>query len=205
MDLNTIHWIQKNKPSFNADPSLDLYLKINIEEFLINISKYTPLPEWFFVSKEMDTIHGMRHILRVAFFTQILLSLRDQEKSQDNPNLLRNSLIASFLHDLRRRNDLPDINHSNRTAKWFATNIPLIENQFKIQFSKEDIDEIYYTIYFHNKPYKNITYSRMNHFERYKTTIDIVKTADALDRYMLHNIHYANLYYYLANISIFIL
>ncbi|MFX1480709.1 MAG: hypothetical protein ACFFCI_21680, partial [Promethearchaeota archaeon] len=149
MDLKTIHWIQKNKPTFNIDPSLDLKLKLNINQFLIPLSKYTPPPEWFLVSEEMYTIHGMRHILRVAFFTQILLSLRNQKRSQDSSNFLRNSLIASFLHDLRRRNDLLDINHSNRSAKWFSTHIHLIENQFEIQFSKEDIDEIYYAIYFH--------------------------------------------------------
>jgi hypothetical protein len=114
--------------------------------------------------------------------------LRDQKNSQDKPNLLRNSLIASFLHDLRRRNDLPDISHSNRTAKWFTTNISLIENQFETQFSKEDIDEIYYTIYFHNKPYEDTRHSRTEHFKKYKTSIDILKTADALDRYRLPNV-----------------
>jgi len=188
MDLKTIHWIQENKPAFNIDPSLDLNLKLNIEQFLIPLSKYTPPPKWYFVSEERNTIHGMRHILRVAFFTQILLSLRSQEKSQDSSNLLRNTLIASFLHDLRRRNDLPDINHSNRSAKWFTTHIPLIENQFEIQFSKGDIDEIYYAIYFHNKPYEDTRYSKAKHFKKYKDSIDILKTADALDRYRLPNV-----------------
>lgn len=190
MDLKTVDWLQKNKPSFKIDPSIKFNLKSNIAKFIKNISKYIPPPEWFFVSKEIDTIHGMRHILRVIFFTQVLLSLRDQEKSQDKPNLLRNSLIASSLHDLRRRNDLPDINHSNRAAKWFATYTSFFENQFEIQLTEEDVDEIYYTIYFHNKPYKDVRFSRTEQFKKYKTTIDILKTADALDRYRLPNISF---------------
>jgi hypothetical protein len=190
MDLESIHWIQKNKPNFDGRPSINLNLKVNIEKFLKVSSKYSPLPEWFFVSEEMDTIHGMRHILRVSFFTQILISSRNQESPQDHPNLSRNSLIASFLHDLRRRNDLPDINHSNRAADWFIRNTSLVENQFELRFSQEDVDEIYYTIYFHNKPYKDERFSRRASFQKHRTTIDILKTADALDRYRLPNVDF---------------
>ncbi len=179
MDLETLNWIKKNKPSFNISAHLKFNLKSKIDNYLSEINNYIPELDWFLVSKKKDTIHGMRHILRVIFHSLLLVSLSEKK----TPSLIKNALVASSLHDLRRKNDLMDLNHGKKAARWFKNNTSLIENQYKIQLSQKDIDEIYYAILFHNLPYKEVVESTF--YEQYKTLIDILKTADALDRYRL--------------------
>ena len=182
MDLETVNWIKENKPSFNIGNSPRFNLKHLIDNNLSEIKKYIPDPTWFLVSKKKDSIHGMRHILRVIFHS-LHLTLLNEGKS---PRLLKNSLVASSLHDLRRKNDLMDLYHGTRAARWFKKNISLIENQFEIHLSQEDIKEIYYSMSFHDLPYENIV--KNIKYEQNKDLTDILKTADALDRYRLPSI-----------------
>ncbi len=179
MDMDTINWIKENKPSFNINTSFKINLKSEIDEYISEINNYVPSLDWFLILKKKDTIHGMRHILRVIFNSLLLVSLSDIKA----PNLLKTSLIAASLHDLRRQNDLRDLNHGKRAAKWFINNISLIEDQYAIQLSQEEIDEIYYAILFHDLPYKKIVENKF--YKNCKTLTNILKTADALDRYRL--------------------
>lgn len=179
MDFETINWIKENIPSFDLSTPPKFNLK---PDFLSEIKKFIPDVTWFLISKKKDSIHGMRHILRVTFHSLHLSSL-SRGKS---PRLFKNSLIASSLHDLRRKNDLMDLYHGKRAARWFKKNISLIENQYEIHLSQEDIKAIYYSMSFHDLPYENIV--KNVNYERYKDLTDILKTADALDRYRLPSI-----------------
>ncbi len=186
MDLETINWIEENKPTFNINISTKRSIKPEIDKILLEIKKFTPLSNWFLNPEEENTIHGMRHILRVTFFSLVLVSLKDYDK--ECPNIFQNVLVASALHDLRRRNDLVDLYHSKRTARWFKENISSVENHYEIHLSEGDIDEIYQAILLHNKPYKDIFDNP--EYIKYKTLTDILKTADALDRYRLPNVSF---------------
>ena len=178
MDLETVNWIKENRPSFNiSTPPLNLK-----PDFLSEIMKFIPDPTWFILSKKEDSIHGMRHILRVMFHSFHLTSSSENKSSR----FFKNSLVASSLHDLRRKNDLMDLYHGKRAARWFKKNISLIENQFEIHLTEEDIKAIYYSMSFHDLPYENIT--KNIKYEQYKDLTDILKTADALDRYRLPSI-----------------
>ena len=115
MDLETLNWIKKNKPSFNISAHLKFNLKSKIDNYFSEINNYVPELDWFLVSKKKDSIHGMRHVIRVIFHSLHLSSLKEGKSSR----LFTNSLVASSLHDLRRKNDLMDIYHGKRAARWF--------------------------------------------------------------------------------------
>lgn len=179
MDLETLNWIKKNRPSFNLDDELDLSIKSGIEKSLSLIESFIPLVDWFLVLKKKDTIHGMRHIIRVIIHSFFLLDVN----KEFSPKYLKNALVAASIHDLRRRTDLMDINHGKRAARWFKNNVKLVEDEYEIQFSDNDIEEIFYAIHFHNTPYETIVSTE--NYQKYKILTDILKTADAMDRYRL--------------------
>lgn len=170
MDDKTLNWIAKNEPKFN----LKNEYKININE-VKKIKKYLPPKNWFPNLKNQETIHGIRHLLRVAIYANILkIENKGKIKKQ-------NLIISAMLHDIQRLNDKDDHSHGERSAKWFLNNSLDIEKQFKIILSNFDKQEIYHGIYYHDLPYKIILLE--NNYKRYKNIIDIIKTADALDRY----------------------
>jgi hypothetical protein len=179
MDLETVNWIKKNKPSFNINNPPEYIFKKQIEYFLGEIKKYIPDPNWFLILEKKDSIHGMRHILRVIFHS-LFLTILNKDLSTHS---LKNTLVASSLHDLKRKNDLMDLFHGKRVARWFKKNISLIENHYEIHLSQRDIDEIYFAISFHDVPYKKI--EENTNYNKNKILTDILKTADALDRYRL--------------------
>lgn len=181
MDLETVNWIKKHRPSFNiCTPPIDF--EANLNEYLSELKKYIPDPNWFLVLKKKDSIHGMRHILRVVFHSIHLTLLHETQSSR----FFKNCLVASSLHDLRRKNDLMDLYHGKRAARWFKKNISLIENQFEIHLSEEDIKAIYHSMSFHDLPNDSII--KHKKYEQYKSLTDILKTADALDRYRLPSV-----------------
>ncbi|MHA1804232.1 MAG: hypothetical protein ACTSU4_06805 [Promethearchaeota archaeon] len=182
MDAVTLNWIRENEPAFNAEPLLELNLKLKIEDHLHEIENYIPQIDWFLILKKKDTIHGLRHVIRVMINSFVLLTL----KKKRFETCFKNALVASSIHDLRRRSDLMDINHGKRAARWFKNNITLIEKQYNISLSSHDIDEIYHAIIFHNIPYSKI--EKEKYYLKYKILTDILKTADALDRYRLPSI-----------------
>ncbi|MFX1340696.1 MAG: hypothetical protein ACFFDK_18945 [Promethearchaeota archaeon] len=178
MDLETVNWIKENRPSFNiSTPPLKMK-----PDYLLEIKKYIPDPTWFIITKKKDSIHGMRHILRVMFHSFHLVLVSGSKSS----HFFKNSLVASSLHDLRRKNDLMDLYHGKRAARWFKKNISLIENQFEIHLTEDDVKAIYYSMSFHDVSYESI--ARNMKYEQYKDLTDILKTADALDRYRLPSI-----------------
>ncbi|MEK7163045.1 MAG: hypothetical protein AAB696_02025 [Patescibacteria group bacterium] len=170
MDAETLQWIIKNKPNF--DNKFITPLKFNIKF----IKKIIPIDEWFSSQNRMNTIHGNRHMIRVAVYATALSNLWVKNKIQK-----QNITISAILHDLRRLNDRNDIEHGERTAIWFLKNYKKVEGLFQIKFSNDDKKEIYHSIYYHNSQYKNILLSK--NYKKYKDAIDILKTADALDRY----------------------
>ena len=77
------------------------------------LKHYIPNNIWFLESKEINSIHGLRHILRVAINAYLIaIKLRHGGK-------ISNLIIASVLHDIRRRNDKGDSEHGLRSMPWF--------------------------------------------------------------------------------------
>lgn len=170
MDNETLNWIIENNPKFNSKNKYRMNID-KIEDF----KKYIPPKNWFLDLKKQETIHGVRHLLRITIYADIL---RVESKGEIKK---QNLIISAMLHDIQRLNDKDDYGHGERSAKWFLDNIIEIEKCFKAVFNDSDKKEIYYAIYYHNLPYKII--SSENNYKKHKNIVDIIKTSDALDRY----------------------
>lgn len=174
MDNETIDWIIKNEPKLE-EAVLDSKLLLFIKE---NVKRYSPLEGWFSNKEGINTIHGIRHIMRViANMAQITWSRKTPLET------MRNSFIAATLHDIRRQNDKGDKGHAARAVEWFVKNLKIVMEKFGADLSPTDVDEISTAISLHEIPYAEIYFN--NDHLRYKEVTDLLKTADALDRYRL--------------------
>lgn len=176
MDQETLCWIKENKPKFKSK-------KINCNVFdckkvFFYLNKFYPKDNWFIKSKAINTIHGIRHMMRVLIYAVIISDyLKLTQKTTYKLS------VASAIHDLRRINDNTDPGHGQRAAEWFIKNNNQILNFFKLKMTKQDIEEIYYIIFFHAQDYQIILND--SNYLKYEKNINIFKTLDALDRYRL--------------------
>lgn len=170
IDAPTVRWIKKNKPAFGTAKTVSLPARKDIERFI-------PESKWFCERKIVDSIHGLRHTIRVVALVVLMVSERPY------PGRIENLLTAAALHDVGRRNDKGDPQHGLSAARWFKKNIVVVEKKFGIKLTAKDINEIYWIIAFHELP-KNIIEKNKN-YTRSKSGTDILRMADALDRYRL--------------------
>ncbi|MFA5742642.1 MAG: HD domain-containing protein [Candidatus Paceibacterota bacterium] len=176
MDRETLDWIKDNKPNF--DPFYGSFPKISKNDIALLI-KYTPCSDWFFNYKKIDTIHGLRHILRVAIYAALLC---EKMAAAQKTNII----ISAMLHDIRRLEDKEDPGHGERSSSWFLSNIKAVEKQFKLKLEGKDIEEISTAVKLHEIPCNLL--EKENFYIKHRYITDILKTADALDRYRLPKI-----------------
>lgn len=172
IDAPTLKWAKQNGQEL-LDYKIDFASDVFFE--LKRFDKYLPPSEWFEKEKVMKGIHGFRHIMRVCVNSKLLLS--ELEKESDN------LLIAASLHDVRRVFDREDSKHGVRAANWFEENVGQIEDYYEVNLSPEDVKEIYYAIKFHAFDYQKLSDSE--EYKNSKTIVDLLKTADSLDRFRL--------------------
>lgn len=170
MDEGTLNWIKVNNPFPKKEVT---YSNVPISRVLDTLSNFTPKHDWFTLQEEADGLHGLKHIMRVVTYASIL----------SNDKYSKIILSASALHDICRLDDKGDHGHAKRAADWFKDNLSLVSESFQVKLSEDEIESVYYSILFHEIPYETIT-NDVNYI-KYKNYIDIVKTADALDRYRL--------------------
>lgn len=171
MDRETLEWIVSKDP-FKGETtefeSITPGISGKIHEFR--------LPEkWFLCSKGIDTIHGLRHLLRVAANGMYLLQYNDNKDAYENTIFL-----SALLHDISRKDDQTDKEHATRAAEWFLKHQALIEEEF-FSLNNVEKEDIYYAILLHEKSLEQLTDTA--EYSNHKKAIDLLKIADALDRY----------------------
>lgn len=128
------------------------------------IKNYLPEEDMFLRYNLCDSIHGIRHMFRV------LINIGFLVRRLEIP--YKESIFwAAWLHDIHRINDNADIDHSTRAANWF------IKNNFQFWLSPKEEQITYHMIKFHNI---QVPDKIDGYYLRY---IDILKKADALDRF----------------------
>lgn len=172
MDTETLKWIKKNSPN------LTIITQTQVPVIFKNAKKYKPSEKWFLKNDCINSIHGIRHIMRVISNASNLTINRKTDSTTT-----RNLLIACSLHDLRRKDDKSDEGHAKRAVEWFHKNYGNVLRKFAIVLTKNDIKEVSSAIYFHEIPYAQI--ASADEYYEHKEIIDLLKTADALDRYRL--------------------
>jgi hypothetical protein len=171
MDLKTLEWIKRTaKPSFLKISTL----RQKFTPFALkDITPFIPQKEWFANSQHISSIHGLRHILRVLINSAVINSLEGYTWS---PTLM----AAAATHDIRRLNDKSDEGHGLRSAEWIRQNYKSI--LFTKTFTFDEIEAICHIISSHELPFKQIP---PEIYRKFKKPINILKAADALDRFRL--------------------
>lgn len=172
MDTETVLWIERNKPDFSQAE------KIVIEEkdFLINfIEKSVVKERWFEDIRIYEGIHGLSHLLRVTV-NGFLLSRHARFSKEFRTGLM----VAALFHDIKRVNDQEDRGHGKRSAEWLKENQEIIFELFGFSIEKETWKNALKAINYHEENYENIP-----HEDRNDDFVNLLKAADALDRYRL--------------------
>jgi hypothetical protein len=169
MDIETLTWIAAHRPAFNClEPLEDV-----LSPFA---SDRSPIDDrWFFEPRIRDGLHGKRHALRVAILANALALDWGLPT-----HLCKLAVAAALLHDVRRLHDKGDIGHGERAAAWVERErrrISCLET-----FSDAEIEFVAFAIRMHDLPSERIDFDCP--FQK-RLLADILKTADALDRYRL--------------------
>lgn len=175
MDRETLNWIVANRPNL---PGCKLLRK---ELVLESTKRFLPARDWFLTNELYDSIHGIRHIGRVIANAAHLAINRGI-----NENTTQNLMIACATHDLSRIDDMGDLGHGDRASKWFEENKRLVEEKYGAVISEKDTQAITTAIRLHETPYAIIEGS--DEYLSHRDLVDLIKTADALDRYRLPKI-----------------
>jgi hypothetical protein len=168
LDIETLKWLKKN---YRYEHTNIFYIHRKFKPLDKNyLIKIAPNPKMYITKKRSATIHGESHALRTVIITYILCII-------NNIRHYKKYLIAASVHDLLRKKDTKDENHGNRAAKWFIENNTLFGH-----ISMKTVKEISVAIQYHDTDYDLIPKEIIS---RYKSMIDILKCADALERYRL--------------------
>jgi len=176
MDADTVSWIRENGPDFQYAESLPA-LSVAEQDFLTLVT----LPSEWLLNADLETsLHGIRHGLRCAIYGVSLAKLGGELDEE-----LRASVIACAIHDMRREDDSGDEGHGARTARWFKDNRAVVLSHFNQQFDDALVGRMCTAIHLHDIPYDEFSEKDNRLYARAKLMTDIVKTADALDRFRL--------------------
>lgn len=164
MDKLSLAWLYENTKPIPIQPNsiVDNYKRYPFDRCLIDLKS-------FMDEQQYSSIHGVGHSIRVSVYCWFIIQSLDLEKSFSDKEI--NELLqAGLMHDIGRVNDNTDLEHGKRAELW-------IRGKFPDELS----DAMLYAISEHSKPQSNLT----NTNKKSQIALDILKSADALDRYRL--------------------
>ena len=173
MDIDTLQWIKSNRPrDFPSGP---------VEHPPIMVARYAIAPRrWFTLACQADSLHGQRHGARVAILAAHLARLGELPVDQT-----LEAVIAAALHDCRRLHDQDDTGHGARAARWFLQRHPNVIAHLPSAAKNVRRFVIATAVELHDVPYEEFDEVQERKYQAAPSIVDIVKTADALDRYRL--------------------
>lgn len=174
MDLGTLQWISSHRPeelaAGNAKFDWDALRPLIVPE------------DWFATYEAVDGIHGVRHGGRVSALAGLIAELADLPEHKVNE-----ARLAGALHDCRRFHDQDDVGHGARAAHWFGQHRRgVLDNFAALDQARTGV--VAAAIELHDIPYDDFTDHEHELYDVDPTVCDIVKAADALDRYRLPKI-----------------
>ncbi len=173
MDVATLQWIKSNRPRDFPNGQ--------VEHPPISVARYAIVPSsWFAVSSQTDSIHGQRHGARVALLAAQLAKLGRLPAEET-----LEAVIAAALHDCRRLHDKDDPGHGKRAADWFMERHANVIAHLPPPAKDGRRYAIATAMELHDVPYSALDDAQTRRYEATRSIVDIVKTADALDRYRL--------------------
>jgi hypothetical protein len=174
-DHATVRWIESNRPEFSDDsPSR---LRPTSQRLLYR----SAIPaDWLAESKISDSLHGIRHGMRTAALAALLAEAAGL--GQDDTDTL---ILAAAVHDCRRFHDKDDHGHGSRAALWLTDNANTVWDHFHLIPTPRRTDQAATAVRLHDLPYAGFTPDDRADHTRAEQISDLLKAADALDRYRL--------------------
>ncbi|WP_327382828.1 MULTISPECIES: hypothetical protein [unclassified Streptomyces] len=175
MDRATVEWIEENRPDLaaSAPPTLALGTLALIEESAMP-------PAWMAAPRLYTSIHGVRHSMRTAALAAVLAEAHGLD-DDDTATVV----VAAAVHDCQRRHDKDDRGHGARAAIWLAANADTVWGHFGLTATPRRIVQAATAVRLHDVPYDAFTADDWHDHSKAESLADILKAADALDRYRL--------------------
>ncbi|MER8103011.1 hypothetical protein [Kitasatospora sp. NPDC094016] len=174
MDRTTLAWIAGNRPTGPGVRATIPYRPLLL----------VPEGPWFARREAADSIHGVRHGARVALLVQILAHDHDHDHDHDHgtdPDRTQALAVAAACHDCRRHHDRDDPGHGQRAARWLAENTTTVA----AALGTAPTPEATTAVALHDVAHHAFTDDQTSAYRRHQDAADLLKAADALDRYRL--------------------
>ena len=175
MDDTTVAWIRANRPDVpSVAPS-------RLSPLAQRCLAAAAIPaEWFADQRRVDSLHGIRHAMRTAAFAA-LLAEHARLEPQDTATLI----MAAAIHDCRRLHDKDDVGHGARATQWLHHHPKTVLDHFGLEHVAGRISQVSTAVHLHETPYAEFTALDESRYSDAVVITDILKAADALDRYRL--------------------
>jgi hypothetical protein len=178
MDTDTLRWIASHN---GAIPRGERPRHIRLPAPARSVLHQAPIPASWRQSRALtDSLHGTRHLLRTAVLAG-LLAQRHQLDTDSQAAVI----VAAAIHDCRRIDDGADPGHGQRAALWLADHAETVFDHFGITPSPQRISAAIAAVRLHEAPYSVFTDRDHAEHAAHRAAVDVLKTADALDRYRL--------------------
>lgn len=174
MDAATIEWISAQRPAWEAadDPS-------PLPTTPQSLVRASAIPaRWFAEPDLYDTIHGIRHSMRTAMLAGLLAEVNGLD-ADDTQTVI----VAAAVHDCQRLHDQDDKGHGARAAVWLAANADTVWQHFELTAVPRQVIRAASAVRLHDIPYDAFAEGDLACHRRAERICDLVKAADALDRY----------------------
>jgi hypothetical protein len=176
MDKIMLEKIKSNNPHYEL-PALG---ESNVELYLSLAYSLAVKDEWFADKSLINSMNGMRHLQRTSYFAFVL----SKQLRLSNKQVLC-AVIAALLHDIRRSKDLKARDYNTATVQWFNSNLNKIGSEWGLSIRKSYFKKISTAIELCSIPYKDFSADQQSRYLKAYKLVDVLKTADALDRYRL--------------------
>ncbi|MDT3398557.1 HD domain-containing protein [Streptomyces sp. B1866] len=174
-DHATLRWIESNRPDFPDDSPL--LLRSASQRLLHRCA----LPaHWLAEPKTTDSLHGIRHGMRTAVLAALLAESAGMDE-EDTATLI----VAAAVHDCRRLHDKDDRGHGARAARWLTENQDTVWSHFGLTPIPRHVGRAAVAVRLHDLPYAAFSADDRADHARSEQISDLLKAADALDRYRL--------------------
>jgi hypothetical protein len=175
MDHATLAWISDNRPDLPSTPPPALRPQSK------KLLSHDGLPaRWWSDPHQYTSLHGVRHTIRTAALAAILAEANGLDDT-DTATVV----IAAAVHDCQRHHDKDDRGHGARAAIWLAANADTVWDAFGLTATPRRIVQAATAVRLHDIPYEAFTTDDQADHARAERITDVVKAADALDRYRL--------------------
>ncbi|MFF4520449.1 hypothetical protein [Streptomyces bluensis] len=175
VDHATVRWIEENRPHLvDGAPT-------KIRETTRALLRRAAIPtDWLAEPRLRDSLHGVRHAMRTA----ALAALLAETTGLDEPDTAA-LIVAAAVHDCRRLHDKDDRGHGARAAQWLTSHTDLIWEHFHVPATAPAVAQAATSVRLHDVPYAAFTAEDEADYSGARKISDLVKAADALDRYRM--------------------